>query len=164
MPSISLSSLLLLLLLLFFLRQAELYSAKKHSTPGALAFTPSSLMDDAAALQQSRSEEAMLVLRQALQEVQVLEHRAKTQTQTREESSCDTPTEGLPVIARLLQVLWNNLTISLLFSSFVAIYFLLLCSALVLAGSLLLLLCSCACWCLLARCFCCSALMLAGAC
>lgn len=57
---------------------------------------------------QNRTEEAMLVLRQALQEVQELEHKAKSQEHNGEQNgSFETPDdaqEGLPMIARLLQV------------------------------------------------------------
>lgn len=62
---------------------------------------------DSPSQDQNRSEEAMLVLRQALQEVQELEHKVKYQEQGGEESgSYNTPSdvqEGLPMIARLLQ-------------------------------------------------------------
>lgn len=79
-----------------------MYSDKKRNTPGA--YTPSSVLDS----DQTRSEEVMLVLRQALQEAQDLEHKVNSQEQKRQSGLNDSPSavqEGLPMIVRLLQVI-----------------------------------------------------------
>jgi hypothetical protein len=54
----------------------------------------------------SRSDGAISMLRQALHEVQELEFRVKSQGSGGQNSDVDTPTvqDGLPAIARLLQV------------------------------------------------------------